>query len=174
MKHAMKKYGELLCALYESAWLASRSVRFSHKERAPATNCTTGNSSDNSVSGSKHSQGFFLRSCQNFQHDLILLFTDLFYRLFTLKFSPGFSWQIINMVWNGAVTAQLKTWQYYRLDDSGWNPGMDFVSTQLFMQSKPGALSQEHEAEVRNMWQSTSTPPVPWGGEIHFILCDAL
>jgi hypothetical protein len=43
------------------------------------------------------------------------------------------SLQIINMVSNCAVIAQLKKWLSYRIDDSGSNPGIDFVSIQLII-----------------------------------------
>jgi hypothetical protein len=39
------------------------------------------------------------------------------------------------------------------MDDSGSNPGMDFVSAQLIIQSEPGGLSREQEFDVKNAWK---------------------
>jgi hypothetical protein len=55
------------------------------------------------------------------------------------------------------------------MDDSGSNPGMYFVSTQLFIQSEAGVLSEKHEFYAKNAWKSTSEPPVPSGGGINFV-----
>lgn len=145
--------GGLLWTSCESAWLDSRTVPFNHKKKTSATNCTSESSCENSVQSKKIIWDTVFFHAEVFCTILFCYLLPYFTGVFMLNFSPAFSLHIINMIWNGAVIAQLKKWLSYRMDDSGSNPGMDFVSAQLIIQSEPGGLSREQEFDVKNAWK---------------------